>query len=93
MTPTERAGHTKGPWEVDGFGRRIKTADNETVALAYNQEDGWLIAAAPDLLAAVQALMEQKTMSPLKMTPDERRALWAAHDLARAAIQKATQTP
>jgi hypothetical protein len=49
-----------------------------------------LIAAAPDLLDAVLTLMDQPTMNPLSMTPEQRNALWAAHAKARAAISKAT---
>lgn len=52
-------------------------------------EHGDFFAAASDLLTACKALMDLKTCSPLAMTPDERRAMWAAHELARAAIAKA----
>lgn len=36
---------------------------------------------------ALNALMAQPTMSPLSMTPDQRASLWAAHKLARAALE------
>ena len=35
---------------------------------------------------AVAALMRNKTCNPLAMTPDERRALWRSHELARAVL-------
>ena len=48
-----------------------------------------LIAAAPELLAALEAMMENKTCNPSSMTPAERAALWVSHGKARAAIAKA----
>jgi hypothetical protein len=53
------------------------------------EADARLIAAAPELLAALKRLMEQKTENPIRLTSDERGALWEAHNLARNAIAKA----
>jgi hypothetical protein len=39
------------------------------------------------LRAALQSLMNQPTMSPLEMTPDQRKELWATHEKARAALE------
>lgn len=39
------------------------------------------------LRAAVERLMDQPTMNPIDMTPDQRKELWAAHDQARAALE------
>lgn len=46
--------HTKGPWRVAEFGKRVVTPDNETVALAYSAGDARLIAAAPELYEALE---------------------------------------
>jgi len=61
-------------------------------AIAMHIANASLIAAAPDLLAAVERLMDQPTMNPIDMTTDQRKELWAAHAEARAAIAKATNT-
>lgn len=39
------------------------------------------------LRAAVGRLMDQPTMNPIDMTPDQRKELWAAHDQARDALK------
>ena len=52
--------YTPGPWEVDGteWGcvRRAKTGDGITYDI-FNVDDARLIAAAPDLLAALKAIV------------------------------------
>jgi hypothetical protein len=48
-----------------------------------------LIAAAPDLYRALSLLMDQPTMNPLNMKPQQRANLWATHEIARAALSKA----
>jgi len=53
------------------------------------EANAMLIAAAPAMLAALKRMMQQPTMSPLEMTPDQRKELWAAHEAARAAITMA----
>ena len=42
-----------------------------------------------ELVAALRKLMNLPTEHPLRMTPDEREAMWAAHKCARDALAKA----
>lgn len=89
--------HTPGPWEIDG--RMVTAGRNVTVALLCemdsfgylfdtpNPADGWLIAAAPELLAALQAIVADVYQtddyySGVLRSPDVKAAL--------AAIAKAT---
>ena len=78
--------HTLGPWFIDyegggSMGRRalLENADGETIGYLYEAEyeDENLIAAAPDLLAALQDLCD--TLGECGMI-----------ERARAAIAKAT---
>jgi hypothetical protein len=41
------------------------------------------------LFDALTRLMEQPTMNPISMTPEQRTELWAAHNQARTALSKA----
>ena len=64
------AKHTPGPWRSLNFGTEVRTEDMRTavasLGMGYDHEDGdgrrtanaRLIAAAPDLLAALRALVE-----------------------------------
>ena len=79
--------HTPGPWQIaDGESRRVylinhgRDAVGETVYTdTRNPADARLIAAAPDLLAALQSLIN-----------DQRDANLPILSQARAAITKAT---
>lgn len=82
--------HTTGPWTtaegptycaIRTDGRVI--ADMRLVGLHYNKADAALIAAAPDLLEALQRLMD----APSHGT---HQAMSRACEAARAAIAKAT---
>ncbi len=65
--PSQSAGHTKGPWYVDGEGIKtmVRGADATIVALRHrlpgvvNEENMSLIARAPDLLAENSKLKGQ----------------------------------
>ncbi len=47
--------HTPGPWHVNGVDTIVSVKGNRTIAKVYHPEDdGNLIAAAPDLLAALE---------------------------------------
>lgn len=86
--------YTPGPWDywsgynpVDELEAQITTEDGDIVIASYNRQipegeaNGKLLAAAPDLLEALQACIQQIT------------ALCSADDVpdqARAAIAKAT---
>lgn len=77
--------HTPGPWAIKQ-GTRIEAADGTTVAaidrfIPPSGADAALIAAAPELLAALIAMIE--------MERSEKNRL-ATLKLARAAIAKAT---
>lgn len=45
------------------------------------------------LYEALTRLMEQPTISPLEMTPEQRTELWEAHGQARIALEKACPFP
>ena len=91
------AGHTPGPWYADG--REVRGAGSWTIAQGFHTPDGAvernarLIAAAPDLLAALQG-----AIGALEFSQDYHRDLgnedqaFAADrlDAARAALAKAT---
>ena len=78
--------HTPGPWKHDGM--CIDAIDGALVATVYtensfvNELDARLIAAAPELLAALQVMV--KTFDGLATIHND------AYRQARAAIAKAT---
>ena len=87
--------HTPGPWDV--YGGEIGTAPDATLAVVCalsgndgdNEEDAnaRLIAAAPDLLAALEALARWETCD---LDAEQAAALMdEVCDMARAAIAKA----
>lgn len=41
------------------------------------------------LVAALEAVMAQPTENPLRLNPDERKKMWAAHEQARSALRAA----
>ena len=84
--------HTPGPWDAipdcpeEGSGDWYVVADNEDVlARGSSEPDARLIAAAPDLLAALQWLAHEASCSD----PSNSLLLGDALDKARAAIAKA----
>jgi len=77
------SGHTPGPWVIKKFGGQDKWAIgplSRRVCDAYGEANGKLIAAAPNLLEALQGLLNAL---PSATTHPAIRA-------ARAAIAKAT---
>jgi hypothetical protein len=78
--------HTPGPWAVEELKHRyrlrcsIEATDGSLVGESYEEKNAHLIAAAPELLEALEALVldESKEYIPTR--------LWNA---ARAAIAKA----
>ncbi len=101
--------HTPGPWVANG--RHVVTA-NSTIAhqiiiasasafdpRSEHEANARLIAAAPDLLGALQEIIELATSEAETLSElgkdDEDTAMWAAQawemlEAARAAIAKAT---
>jgi hypothetical protein len=80
--------HTPGPWRIGDAGFTVFGPPNpgalpETIAPTKSRANARLIAAAPELLAALQSILD---IEPSGLSNDERR-LYA---LARAAIAKAT---
>lgn len=77
------ASHTPGPWTISGASTIKTLGGNKTYIASIAKNDrpanARLIAAAPDLLAA----LEELCLAPNKHRPDE---YWEA---ARAAIAKA----
>ena len=85
--------HTPGPWHLDGS--QIKNADGDALASwphslgdAEDHANARLMAAAPGLLAAVEAAYE--TMRGLGPNAPTKGPKWEAFLLLRAAIFKAT---
>ena len=88
--------HTPGPWTIaDGESRRVylinhgRDAVGETVYTeTRNPADARLIAAAPDLLAALKGILREH--DALQMAEGRTGDRWPAATRARAAITKAT---
>jgi hypothetical protein len=72
--------HTPGPWHVGTNGRDIYGEDGEAVAFSYSR-NVTLIAAAPDLLAALEQIAAIEPVGDFEV----HRAV----GIARAAIAKA----
>lgn len=73
--------HTPGPWKVadtlgewDDYMVGDGSGDKIVAARIYTKEDAHLIAAAPDLLAALEVLVENGGIGPRGMFDD---ASWA----------------
>ena len=88
--------HTPGPWTItDGQNHRVylinhgRDAVGETVYTdTRNPADARLIAAAPDLLAALKNILREH--DALQMAEGRTGDRWPATTRARAAIAKAT---
>ena len=87
--------HTPAPWTIQhGESRRVYLINNRAghaigeivYADTRNPSDAQLIAAAPDLLAALDALLKMPDFDGTQATSTERRE---AKHAARAAIYKA----
>jgi hypothetical protein len=96
--------HTPGPWKVHDLYPHVivtekddeenllhidYTGDDNGIACAPTSADAKLIAAAPDLLAALKRLSREVGLLSAAVTPNELRA---AEKQARAAITKAEGT-
>lgn len=88
--------HTPGPWTVSisddaRIEDRITTADGAPIFVGrfVNYHNAQLIAAAPDLLAALQHALDRLESIPTDR--DEAGIYRHAAALARAAISKATE--
>lgn len=87
----------KGPWRIGDAGNTVFGPPNGTpapvtVAKLVHKEFGPLIAAAPDLLAALRECVTDDGARCLNDDPRgerARRRLYAINDIARAAIAKA----
>lgn len=111
----KRVGHTPGPWEFispalhfvpgirdpDGF--YVATVSDYTPDLERAEANGRLLAAAPDLLAACEAILdaapaEAPSEPEYNSTEDafhhgHEVARWEAAEAVRAAIRKARGNP
>ncbi len=93
----QRAAHTPGPWNNSDDGRIYATgeiiADATYGCLSRAETDGntRLIAAAPDLLAALEGIinLHGKACNGLPFSENETQEWTNAHYVARAAIRKA----
>ena len=96
------AAHTPGPWQVAwservetnasilGQGDQIAWVESHQVGEERARANARLIAAAPDLLAALRAMLASPAGVARPLSGDEVRSLSDAVSLARAAIAKAT---
>ena len=86
--------HTPGPWEIDTetfYGEPIAHhigAKGELIATIEREENARLIASAPSLLSALQAIATESEGDKTDMELLEFR--WWVQDIALAAIAKAT---
>ena len=84
---------TPGPWYATGTGNHqgliISEATGANVAVAYDKKDAPLLAAAPDLLEALQAMYDGAAELPAVVRGSH---LHESMEQARAAIAKATQS-
>lgn len=94
--------HTPGPWEYDGFGEitevarpymRVCFLPSDHEKYASSKPNGYLIAAAPELLATLEIIVDLtkpgQTVS-LSQATDIICDVWNA---ARAALAKAEEIP
>ncbi len=94
-----KAKHTPGPWyDKNSAGNHqgmvISEATGATVAVVYDKRDTRLLAAAPDLLAALQAVHAGFMDGSIKWAKPRRAdsdPYHPANTLMSAAIDKATQ--
>lgn len=93
--------HTSGPWKLEDGAIRAKAREGGSVTVAHvrgwdrmwedeEKANGRLIAAAPDLLAALKYLIthSREHYEGKSIIPNPEYAAWA--DKARSAIAKAT---
>ena len=89
--------HTPGPWHVAGKEQVQIRSEKHQIAKAWSfagktgQANARLIAAAPDLLAALQGLDEAYCRAGTPLTREERTEDRKRIIAARAAIAKATK--
>ncbi len=86
----EQATHTPGPWVIscDSHGWHVDTQD--WAADALPKADAYLVAAAPDMLAALIALVRASDGHPGSVRErDVARAVIAKADLSAIALAKA----
>lgn len=84
--------HTPAPWNVSPpceLSPRYSVYHNGPLLYCDRGEDARLIAAAPDLLSALQALVGEADLGEVDLDEDDRALL----DNARDAIAKATGEP
>lgn len=81
--------HTPGPWTLKQHGPNHFTLTGQApglIADIHSDQDAALVRAAPDLLAALQAILEVDHPDA-----DYLRMVSRAKNIARAAINKATE--
>lgn len=90
------AKHTPGPWTaaagriLGGFGAVAKMVDQSTNYRAQQEADARLIAAAPELLAALEWLVRDADCDYTSPEDSDRRVVMVSTvEAARAAVAKA----
>jgi len=76
---------TSGKWSIHDVSELAKRDEERTAQVILENIE--LTASRERLRAACEGLMRLPTNHPISMTPDERQAMWAAHEFARAALQ------
>ena len=91
--------HTPGPWmyaESDELGADVRTADDVHIICNCNPQDAPIIAAAPDLVNGINALLGLLQLVCMRddMPAGIKDALQTSHrvDEAKAALAKAVQS-
>jgi hypothetical protein len=93
MHTHENTVHSPGPWRVDGEGNRamVRAEDAVIVCVRHrlskdvNEANMRLIAAAPDLLVALQVILYRFDDNDLKLTVD---AIQASREAVKKALGK-----
>lgn len=95
--------HTPGPWEVDdtcsrcvvpagGMGR-IAMCHGDSVPPDEEDANAALIAAAPEMLAALRRLFKACGHMPIEATPESAEMMMAGLDAVRAVIKATGEEP
>jgi hypothetical protein len=90
-----QATHTQGPWRIvtDGISHWIEIQPNKIALIHAKKTDRDLIAAAPDLLSALEQLLSltELHIAERSKTPEEEDTFLACHHItqARTTIAKA----
>ena len=92
---SQPSSYTPGPWRVDESAMKVRASNGLTVAEPFTKADAFLIAAAPDMLAALREVVFAETERLHAADNDrdylaQQTRMATALAFARAVIAKAT---